>query len=54
MDTQPQELHPIRDAVTQLVIDLYEREKTENTRKKLIALEANLRKNLDKLEQAKE
>lgn len=50
----PEELHPILNAATQMVIGLYERERTEHTRKKLIALENTLRQNLEKLEQAKD
>ena len=53
MKQDPEELHPIFNAATQMVIDLYERERTEHTRKKLIELEEVLRKNLEKLEQAK-
>jgi len=53
MKQDPEELHPILNAATQMVIDLYERERTEYTRKKLIELEQVLRKNLEKLDQAK-
>lgn len=42
-------MHPILDAATQMVIDLYEREPNERTRKRLIELEDVLRRNLDRL-----
>ena len=53
MKYDPEELHPILNAATQMIIGLYERERTENIRKRLIALESTLRHNLDQLEQAK-
>ncbi|NRA54929.1 MAG: hypothetical protein HRU23_12355 [Gammaproteobacteria bacterium] len=53
MKYEPDELHPILNAATQMIIDLYEREHTENIRKKLISLESTLSKNLDQLEKNK-
>lgn len=53
MKHDPDELHPILNAATDMVIALYEREQTENTRKKLIKLEKVLRENLEKLDKAK-
>jgi len=53
MKYQADELHPILNAATQMIIELYEREHTESIRKKLIALESVLRDNLDQLDQAK-
>ena len=54
MKEEAEELHPILNAATQMVIDLYERERTERTRKKLIAMEELLRENLNKLSEAQE
>jgi|GEM_PF-3518625 len=53
MKYEPDESHPILNAATQMIIDLYEREHTENIRKKLISLESTLSKNLDQLEKNK-
>ena len=53
MKHDPDELHPILNAATDMVIGLYERERTENTRKRLIELERTLHIKLEKLDQAK-